>query len=106
MQRERAMTIQDLFIANLKDYRKLQNLSQLKLAELCDSSQSYIAEIEVAKKFPSPEMIERIAKALGIESWCLFKNESPTPEKQLTPSQKQEILEKLHRAAAKIITQY
>jgi transcriptional regulator with XRE-family HTH domain len=70
------MTIQELFIANLKRYRKAEHLSQEELAFEIDSSQTYISEIEVGKKFPSLEMVERISNILGIESWKLFQMEA------------------------------
>jgi transcriptional regulator with XRE-family HTH domain len=103
------MTIQELFIINLKDYRKLRQISQFQLAEKCDSSQTYIAEIEVGKKFPSPAMIERIASALAIESYFLFKNEANHLEdtaRRLTPVQRQEIVDQIGSAAEKIISRY
>jgi transcriptional regulator with XRE-family HTH domain len=103
------MTIQELFIINLKDYRKSRKFSQFKLAERCNSSQTYIAEIERGKKFPSPDMIERIASALNIESYYLFKNEpirTGTKKQNLTPSQRKEIAEKVYAATVKIIGQY
>jgi transcriptional regulator with XRE-family HTH domain len=104
------MTIQELFIDNLKIYRKLRKLSQLKLAEQCHSSQTYIAEIEVGKKFPSPDMIERIASALDVESYVLFQNKAPpgpdNRERVLSPSQRREITEKLTSAFVKIISGY
>jgi transcriptional regulator with XRE-family HTH domain len=103
------MTFQELFIVNLKDYRKLRKMSQVKLAEQCDSSQTYIAEIEVGKKFPSPEMIERIATALNIESYLLFQNDKikgNVKNRALTPVQKQEITDKIRSAVVKIVSQY
>jgi transcriptional regulator with XRE-family HTH domain len=100
------MTFQELFITNLKDFRKLLKISQAKLAEICDSSQAYIAEIEVGKKFPSPDMIEKIASALDVESYCLFQNNASTDIRTLTPLQKQEIIGKIHEAASKIINHY
>jgi transcriptional regulator with XRE-family HTH domain len=102
------MTIQELFITNLKEYRKLRKFSQFQLAELCDSSQTYIAEIEVGKKFPSLAMIERIAAGLGLESYLLFRNEpiGENAKRKLTPLDKKEISEKLHAAAVKIISDY
>jgi len=96
------MTFQELFIINLKDYRKSYKISQAKLAELCESSQAYIAEIEVGKKFPSPDMIEKIATAFNIESYYLFQNNSTIDVRTLTPSQKQEIINKV----SKIINHY
>ncbi|MCL2809056.1 MAG: helix-turn-helix domain-containing protein [Treponema sp.] len=100
------MTFQELFIANLKDLRKSRKISQEKLADMCDSSQGYIAEIEVGKKFPSPEMIEKIASALEIESYCLFQNNAEANVRNLTPLQRQEIINKIHEAASKIINHY
>jgi transcriptional regulator with XRE-family HTH domain len=100
------MTFQELFITNLKDFRKSRKISQAKLAEICDSSQAYIAEIEVGKKFPSPDMIERIASALEIESYCLFQNNAAAGVRILTPLQKQEIVCKIHEAVYKIISHY
>jgi len=99
------MTFQEVFLANLKNFRKVRNISQAKLAELCESSQKYIAEIEVGKKFPSPSMIERIASALNIESYYLFQNK-PEDGRALTPLQRQELVDKLHEAASKIANQY
>ena len=102
------MTIQELFIVNLKAYRKLRGISQTQLAGLCDASNGYIGEIEIGKSFPSVKMIERIAAALGIESWHLFKNEpiNPVPQNnpaKLAPSQKKEIIKKANSALAKIL---
>jgi len=104
------LTIQELFIANLKAYRKLRKISQTQLADLCDSSTGYIGEIEVGRSFPSVKMIERLAAALGIESWHLFKNEPVTPAPQgpghparLAPAQKSEIAKKANLALSKIL---
>jgi len=99
------MTFQELFIINLKDFRKAQKMSQSKLAELCGSSQAYIAEIEVSKKFPSPEMIERIASALHIESYCLFQDKA-IAGRTLTPTQRREIAAQIHSAASEIVNGY
>jgi len=46
----------------------------MKLAEQCDTSPSYIGEIEIGRKFPSTEMIEKISNILKIEPYHLFKN--------------------------------
>jgi transcriptional regulator with XRE-family HTH domain len=105
------LTIQDLFIENLKGYRKLRKISQMRLAELCNSSTGYIGEIESGKRFPSVNMIERIAKALGIESYFLFKNEPIGPSTsnlsiKLAPSQKRDILDKANSALSKILDDF
>ncbi|MBD5442758.1 MAG: helix-turn-helix transcriptional regulator [Treponema sp.] len=70
------MNLRTIFITNLKCYRKELKISQMRLAELCETSTSYIGEIEIAKKFPSIEMIEKIARALDIRPFQLFQDES------------------------------
>jgi transcriptional regulator with XRE-family HTH domain len=66
------MGLKRVFIKNLKNYRKTRGLSQMKLAELCDSSTSYIGQIEIGNKFPSIEMIEKLAAALNVQPHLLF----------------------------------
>jgi transcriptional regulator with XRE-family HTH domain len=84
----------------------------MRLAELCDSSTGYIGEIESGKRFPSVSMIERIAEALDIESYCLFRNEpinsliSNSAKKNLTPSQKREILDRMNSALSKVLDDF
>ena len=46
----------------------------MKLADYCNISPGYIGEIESGRKFPSSELIEKIANALRIEPYILFKN--------------------------------
>jgi transcriptional regulator with XRE-family HTH domain len=45
------------------------------LAELCDTSGNYIGEIEMGRRIPSFEKIEKIASALRISSYELFIQE-------------------------------
>jgi len=51
-------------------------ISQVKLAEKVGTSTQYLGQIEQNKKFPSPEMLERIAGALEIDSPQLFSMET------------------------------
>jgi len=44
----------------------------MKLAEYCNTSPTYIGEIEVGKKFPSIDMIEKIAAILRIKPYHFF----------------------------------
>lgn len=48
----------------------------MALAELCDTSGNYIGEIEMGRRIPSFEKIEKIASALQIASYQLFLEES------------------------------
>jgi transcriptional regulator with XRE-family HTH domain len=68
------MILKKIFIKNLKEFRKKEGLSQMKLAERCDTAPSYIGDIEIGRRFPSMEMIEKIAHILRIEPYHFFKN--------------------------------
>lgn len=70
------MDLQDVFISNLKAIRKNKHITQEKLAEFCNTDTAYIGQIETKKRFPSITFIEKIAKALEIEPYLLFKNKS------------------------------
>jgi transcriptional regulator with XRE-family HTH domain len=67
--------IRDLLAKNIKAYRNALGLTQAKLAEKVDTSSHYIGMIETKNKFPSPEMLERIAMSLGIDTIELFSKE-------------------------------
>ena len=67
------MDLQEIFISNLKRFRKEQHITQEKLAELCDTETSYIGQIETKKRFPSLTFIEKIASAINIQPYLLFK---------------------------------
>lgn len=65
--------VQKCLALNIKKFRKEQNITQEQLAERAKSSTTYIGTIEIGKKFPSPQMIERIAAALNVDSLQLFQ---------------------------------
>jgi transcriptional regulator with XRE-family HTH domain len=68
------MTLKQVFIQNLKEFRKKEGFSQMKLAEHCNTTTSYIGHIETGLKFPSMDMIEKMAKILRIEPYLFFIN--------------------------------
>lgn len=66
---------------NMKAQRHILGITQTQLAERVNTSTNYIALIESEKKFPSPEMLERIATALEIDAPALFSTKSfPLPK--------------------------
>jgi transcriptional regulator with XRE-family HTH domain len=65
-------SIRETFAQNLKINRRKSGLSQEKLAEKADVSTHYIAILEIARSFPTSEVLERIARALDIEIYELF----------------------------------
>ena len=68
------MTLKQVFIQNLKEFRKREGLSQMKFAEYCDTTTSYIGHIETGRKFPSMDMIEKMASVLRIEPYYFLMN--------------------------------
>jgi transcriptional regulator with XRE-family HTH domain len=70
------MALKGLFVVNLKKFRKEEGLSQEALARRCDVSPNHIGQIEMGRRFPSVELIERIAAVLKVEAYRLFKDES------------------------------
>jgi len=70
------MDINQLFIKNLKKWRKIKGISQKTLAEKCDAAHSYIRQIESSNRNPSFAFIGKIAEALQIEPYQLFFDET------------------------------
>ena len=61
---------------NMKAQRHILGITQAQLAEKVNTSTNYIALIESEKKFPTPEMLERIASSLEIDAPTLFSTRS------------------------------
>jgi transcriptional regulator with XRE-family HTH domain len=67
--------IQRVLARNIKKARGRLGLSQMKLAESSGISTSYLGEIEICKKYPSADTLERISTALGMKPYQLFLEE-------------------------------
>jgi transcriptional regulator with XRE-family HTH domain len=70
------MDLKQVFIQNLKKFRNTKGLSQLKLAELCETTTNYIGEIEIGRRFPSLKLIEKIGAVLDVEPYRFFIDET------------------------------
>jgi transcriptional regulator with XRE-family HTH domain len=70
------MALQQIFMRNMKKYRKEKALTQEKLAELCETDPAYIGQLENGRRAPSMGFIEKIAAALNIAPYLLFYDES------------------------------
>jgi len=64
--------IREILAQNLKENRKKCGFTQEKLAEKAGIAANYLSMIEVSKKFPTPEKLDRLANALNIETFQLF----------------------------------
>lgn len=73
------MNTQEIFINNLKFYRKQAGFTQAQLAVLIDKSFNYINGIECGASFPPPDVIDKIAETLKIKPSLLF-DENSSPE--------------------------
>jgi len=71
--------LKDIFAHNLKKNRQKCGFTQSNLAEKVGVSTHHIAMIEIARHYPTMELVERIANTLGIEIYELF-TVKPTPE--------------------------
>ena len=87
--------IRDILARNIKENRRKNGLSQDKLAEKAGISTPFVAMIEVSRKFPTPDVLDRIANALNIKTWQLFAVSPPLGEE----------MERLHMDIVKDIDQ-
>jgi transcriptional regulator with XRE-family HTH domain len=69
-------SLRALLAQNMKEQRRILGITQAQLAEKVQTSTHYIGQIELGNKFPTPEMLERIAAALEIDSPQLFSMNS------------------------------
>lgn len=69
------MDIVKVFATNVKKYRIENGLSQEVFAEKAGLHRTYISAIEREKRSIALENIQKIADALGIETYLLFINE-------------------------------
>jgi transcriptional regulator with XRE-family HTH domain len=84
--------LRQVLAVNMKKRRKALGFSQAMLAEKANTAPTYIAMIELEKKFPSVEMMEKIAKALAIDTTELFSIK-PLPEDSLKKLHKSVLLD-------------
>ena len=86
----------------------------MTLAEMCNTSTSYIGQIEIGNRFPSLELIEKMALALEIKPYLLFYDEpdkksnqktQPVKRGKLPNSVKNDLIKNLTGAIRKVVNQ-
>jgi len=85
--------LKEILARNLKKNRRRLGITQPELAERAGLSTHYLGMVEIARNFPSADVLERLAEALGIESNELF-SVADLPERALEQLQ-QSILNNL-----------
>ena len=97
------MTLQQIFIANLKRSRKERGLSQMALSVRCDTTSNYIGQIEMGRRIPSFETIEKIAAALKIPPQALFSHNANAVQKEEVPKAEDYLQKMPHHVKKEII---
>ena len=69
------MDILRVFGTNLRKYREEKNISQEKFAEMSRLHRTYISDVERFQRSISLGNVQKIADALEIETYLLFKEE-------------------------------
>jgi len=67
------MSIQSRVSRNIQRIRREKDLSQEEVAHRADIHQTYLSVVETGKRNPSILVVERIAKALGVDVSEIFK---------------------------------
>jgi len=93
--------LKQLLAFNLKQSRLKLGLTQAKLAEKIEASTQYVAMIELGRKFPSLDLLERLAAALEIDNLDLF-TPPPFPVENMINHQKKFITD-LEKEVAKSV---
>jgi transcriptional regulator with XRE-family HTH domain len=89
-----------LLSRNMKKYRQILGISQMALAEKIGCSTTLIGNIEINKRFPSAQNINRIAKALEVKVSELFEEE---PESMKVMATKKELKTRFEKLMDKAI---
>ena len=64
--------LQVIFIKNLKKQRENSGLTQEQVAERSGIAHKYFGAIELGYKFPSLQVLEKLAETLGTPAYRLF----------------------------------
>ncbi len=66
------MDIVKVFGTNLRKYRNELGVSQEKFAEMCGLNRTYISDVERFQRSIALDNVQKIADALGIDTYKLF----------------------------------
>ena len=80
-----AQELRHIVASNIKKYRKLNNLTQMALAEMADISVGYLCDLESGRKWGTPETIAKLVDSLQIDPYQLFLAETTPDVQPLAP---------------------
>jgi transcriptional regulator with XRE-family HTH domain len=74
------MKIREVLALNVRKLRQARRLSQEELAHRADIDRTYVSSIERCRYSAGVDVVDRIARVLGVEAADLLKR--PTPERK------------------------
>ena len=93
--------IREILAQNLKENRRKLGITQPILAERAGLSTHYLGMIEIGRNFPTADVLERLAGALGINSNELF-SVAVSPERAIADLQ-QAVVENIEQVVTDAI---
>jgi len=99
--------IKDTLGRNIKLLRARRGFSQADLTEKADISIPFLSNIERGIKYPQPDMLSKIANALGVEVNELFVTNPESGEgNELLNQMSEDIAKNVNRAMAEVFKRY
>ncbi|MDR2742083.1 MAG: helix-turn-helix transcriptional regulator [Treponema sp.] len=100
-------TIKDTLGGNIKILRARRGLSQADLSEKADISINFLSNIERGIKFPQPDMLSKLANALGVEVNQLFlENSALGDDKELLSHMSEDLTKSVTLAMEDVFKRY
>jgi transcriptional regulator with XRE-family HTH domain len=100
-------TIKDTLGKNIRLLRARRGFSQAGLSEEADISINFLSNIERGIKFPQPDMLSKLANALGVEVNKLFlENIAPDDDKELLNHMSEDLTKSINLAMAEVFKRY
>lgn len=95
-------SIRKIVAGNIRKYRKQNGLTQEKLAELAEISNTYIANIECGKTWISDKTLEKISAALKTKPYLFFLEQFTKETNSESENNLQKELKKIDETKEKI----
>ena len=98
--------LRQILSRNIKSLRSQRSLSQIELAEKADISIPFLSNIERSNKWPHPETLAKLAKALDVEVYVLFQEKMPPKPanvRNALAQYKKDVLVSLHKTVSSAI---
>jgi transcriptional regulator with XRE-family HTH domain len=100
-------TIKDTLGRNIKLLRARRGLSQADLSEKADISINFLSNIERGIKFPQPDMLSKLATALGVEVNKFFLEDiAPDDGKELLNHMSEDLTKNINLVMTEVFKRY